>query len=76
MKAVKKPIEVDVWKIGNLSDIPEWVNIRVDDGGVWVVSTLEGDMKAHTGDYLIRGVRGELYPCKKEIFEETYDVVG
>lgn len=75
MKAIKKPIEVEVWRIGDLANIPEWVRIEVDDRG-WLVSTLEGDMRASTGDYLIRGVRGELYPCKKEIFEETYDIVG
>lgn len=75
MKAIKKPIEVEVWRIGDLAHIPEWVRIEVDDGG-WLVSTLEGDMRASTGDYLIRGVLGELYPCKKEIFEETYEIVG
>jgi hypothetical protein len=36
------------------------------------IKTLEGTMKASPGDYIIRGVQGELYPCKKEIFEETY----
>jgi hypothetical protein len=39
------------------------------------VETIEGVMRGHTGDYLIKGVRGELYPCAKEIFEATYDAV-
>jgi hypothetical protein len=39
------------------------------------ILTLEGVMKAWPGDYVIRGVKGEIYPCKKEIFEETYEKV-
>ncbi len=39
------------------------------------VNTLEGLMTAEAGDYLIIGVKGELYPCAKEIFEETYEQV-
>jgi hypothetical protein len=39
------------------------------------VETLEGTMRAKKGDYLIQGVRGELYPCDKEIFEQTYELV-
>ena len=37
-----------------------------------VIHTLEGDMTAKPGDYIITGVEGEKYPCKKEIFEATY----
>ena len=36
------------------------------------VKTLEGTMQGKKGDYLIKGIEGELYPCKKEIFEKTY----
>lgn len=39
------------------------------------VTTLEGDMHVSVGDYIIRGVDGELYPCKPDIFEKTYEVV-
>ncbi len=39
------------------------------------IHTLEGDMTAVPGDYIITGVKGELYPCKKEIFEATYDII-
>jgi len=41
-----------------------------------VIETLEGDMRAEGGDWIIRGVKGEFYPCKPDIFEATYDVVG
>lgn len=40
-----------------------------------VIHTLEGDMKASVGDYIITGVHGEQYPCKLDIFEETYEPV-
>lgn len=40
-----------------------------------IIHTLEGDMKVSAGDYIIKGVKGELYPCKPEIFEATYEKV-
>lgn len=40
-----------------------------------IVHTLEGDMEATVGDYIIRGVNGEIYPCKPDIFEKTYEAV-
>lgn len=40
------------------------------------ISTLEGDMMAITGDFIIRGVKGEFYPCRREIFEATYEPEG
>lgn len=39
-----------------------------------VVNTLEGSMTANIGDYLIKGISGELYPCKPDIFEKTYEL--
>ncbi len=39
------------------------------------IKTLEGEMKAKIGDYIIRGIKGELYPCKPDIFEATYEEV-
>jgi len=38
-----------------------------------VLDTLEGDMKANEGDWIIKGVKGELYPCKPDVFEMTYE---
>lgn len=40
-----------------------------------IIETLEGKMKANKGDYIIRGIKGELYPCKPDIFHETYEKV-
>lgn len=39
-----------------------------------IISTLEGDMKASVGDYIIKGVNDEFYPCKPDIFAKTYEV--
>lgn len=51
-------------------------------GRVWkasdetlVIATLEGDITASVGDYIIRGIKGELYPCKPDIFAITYEPV-
>ncbi len=43
--------------------------------GSLTIRTLEGDMKVNDGDFVIRGVRGEFYPCKPDIFEATYEEV-
>jgi hypothetical protein len=42
---------------------------------VMIICTLEGNHTAQLGDYIIRGVKGELYPCKPDIFEMTYEKV-
>lgn len=39
------------------------------------IDTLEGSMRADVGDWIIKGVKGELYPCKPDIFEATYEEV-
>jgi len=39
------------------------------------IDTLEGVMTANKGDYIIQGVQGEIYPCKPDIFEMTYEIV-
>lgn len=70
---------------------PEWFTQAVEDGKVYIdrslldghmhvygctIETLEGRMQARLGDYIIQGLRGELYPCKPDIFMKTYDLVG
>ena len=72
------------------SDWPYWLHeawqkeIR-EDGALWCdqdpphtflhISTLEGVLNVDFGDWIIRGVQGEIYPCKPDIFEATYDAV-
>ncbi|MDN9182206.1 hypothetical protein KLJ11_15875 [Clostridioides difficile] len=84
-KFKKKPVEVEAFRLGY--DIePEWFfqNSRVCnfiqekciDGNVSCdLKTLEGTMRANRGDYIIQGVKGEIYPCKADIFEMTYEKV-
>lgn len=50
----------------------EYVKCVNDSGGIFKIFTLEGTMKASPGDWIIRGVKGEFYPCKPDIFESTY----
>ncbi len=47
------------------SPIPPWINIK----------TREGIMRADLGDWIIKGIKGEFYPCKPDIFAETYEAV-
>lgn len=80
----KKPVEVEAWKVGSDEPMPEWLESAMDDGTAkpyrngywWLIKTLEGDLRANAGDYIIQGVKGELYPCKPDIFEQTYEAVG
>lgn len=50
-------------------------DLRMDQLGRLIIPTMEGDMTAERGDYIIRGVKGEIYPCKPDIFRETYEPV-
>lgn len=84
MKYRKKPVIIDAFKWTgdeNQTEDPEWINKLMQGGAVRVVGgfmeieTLEGVMKVNPGDYIIRGVKGEVYPCKPDIFEETYELV-
>ena len=75
MKFRKKPVVIEAWRNVAESTIPDWVSDEVVDieDGKLLISTLEGDMTADVGDWVIRGVRGEVYPCKPDIFEQTYE---
>jgi hypothetical protein len=85
MKFRKKPVEIEAVKAGGRTawrDLAEWCGgevVRSADGrtvvGV-VIHTLEGDMRAEPGDWIIQGVQGEFYPCKPDIFDATYEPVG
>ena len=77
MKYRKKPIVVEAFRYG-IDSVPEWfteatITMRTD-GGIGIV-TLEGCMCANKGDYIVKGIRGEIYPCKADIFEEIYEKV-
>lgn len=80
----KKPIEIEAWHWDapwGEKEQPAWMALveysKALGGpglhGRIVIETLEGTMYADYGDWIIRGVKGELYPCKPDIFEKTYD---
>lgn len=76
----KKPIVVEARQFlpESSEGIARWVHYhkgqcRIEDAQV-VIVTLEGEMRADAGDYIIRGVKGEFYPCKRDIFEEIYEI--
>ena len=79
-KYVKKPIVISaIQYTGDVSVLHELKNdynapIEIDHIDGHGVLTLEGKMFISEGDYIIRGVDGEFYPCKPSIFEKTYDV--
>lgn len=81
----KKPVVVEAVRLTDLDDVDaavRWVQeagyfasrSSLDDH-VMKLATLEGDMFADVGDWIIRGVKGEFYPCKPDIFEATYEPV-
>ena len=85
-KYVKKPMPIEAcqWTGNNEDELRMFVgtdiyfdtNDRVKMEGIKnvYISTLEGQMRGHIGDYIIKGIHGEFYPCAKNIFEESYDV--
>lgn len=89
MKYRKKPVEIEAElfstnnEIGSptMDKIVNWVNQGRKKVGAWhngtdiFISTLEGEMRATVGDFVIKGVKGEFYPCKPNIFELTYEPV-
>ena len=84
MIAIKKAVKVEVWRLNHRDTfvtLPPFVLQHFDeieplDNGLWQITTPEGIMNAKDGDYLICGVMGEIYPCKREVFEKTYVIVN
>lgn len=86
MKVRKKPVVVDAWEVTDISlkgvasmhrtyGIPMFnVGSRNGKSGI-IIPTLEGDHLAELGDYIIKGIAGEYYPCKPDIFNKTYEIV-
>lgn len=74
------------WDGSPFSELPRWLVDAISQGHMtphtrggtdyaqWDILTLEGVMTARPGDWIIRGVKGELYPCKPDIFAATYEL--
>lgn len=88
LRCVKKPVQIEAmqfiqWtnaaneQVWNFHDVSIWSNgaFQIKDG-VPGVETLEGFMEAKPGDYIIRGVAGEYYPCKPDVFWQTYELAS
>lgn len=79
----KKPIVIEAfqYELSNKENIPDWFLESVNNGISYYdsfelyISTLEGAHHVSIGDYIIKGVNGEFYPCKPDIFEKTYELV-
>ena len=80
MKYKKKPVIIEAvqWTGRNIKEIEHFTrgyahyNLWLD---TFEIKTLEGTMIANVNDYIIKGVKGEFYPCKPYVFEQTYELV-
>lgn len=78
----KRPVTIEAMQLidaTSVLDIEEWINspttgYQTNPPTIWI-DTLEGRMTANAGDWIIKGVNGEFYPCKPTIFEKTYQEV-
>lgn len=84
MKFRKKPVVIEAVQFtgGNYDGIGQFLGDQVvfsidvtKSGSSILIPTLEGEMTASPGDWIIRGVNGEYYPCKPDIFDKTYERV-
>lgn len=83
MKFRKKPVVIEAWHFNgeNATSWPEWLHkYKTPSGRVCFfhdnkinIPTLEGNMDASEGDWIIKGIKGEIYPCKPDIFDATYE---
>jgi hypothetical protein len=74
-----RPCEIEAiqWTGKNIIEILDWGqgNILWNDVDDLFIDTLEGRMKADINDYIIKGLRGEFYPCKPDVFEKKYEKI-
>ena len=85
----KKPVVIEAFKWtadSEQQEDPLWIVHAINQGIVtfedsgtenisMMIETLEGTHRANRGDFIIKGINGELYPCKPDIFEQTYELV-
>lgn len=82
MKYRKKPVVIEAieWRGSNEKEMRnffksvDFSNFSFNNG--LIITTLEGKYRAEVGDFVIKGVKGEFYPCKPDIFELTYEEVN
>ena len=78
-----KPCEIEAFQF-YVDNMPDWfvealirneVKIYNIDEAYCLIETLEGTMRGDGGDYIIKGLKGELYPCKPDVFEKKYEEI-
>ena len=75
----KKPVLIEAieWCGDNFCEVDDFLDNQKHEtypkDGKVIIKTLEGDMVASLGDYIIEGINGEFYPCKPDIFHKTYE---
>jgi len=80
-KFIKKPVMIEAvrWtgdnytEILQLADADKFRSISVKTDKTLIIKTLEGDMTANLGNWIIKGIKNEIYPCKPDIFDATYE---
>lgn len=74
---IKKPVVIEAleWTGENQAELYQFVppHLRIEEEDGLQIVTLEGNHKANIGDFIIKGIKGEFYPCKPDIFALTYD---
>jgi len=82
MKFRKKPIVIEAVQFDGTDESCDWLLPQLIDRSIGRskchlhIKTLEGVMTADIGDWIIKGVNGEFYPCKPDIFEKTYELIA
>ena len=84
VRHIHLPVEIEFMQfkdMGNVDDIETWTNLKAvydygNDGKIMYIDTLEGVMTANIGDYIVKGLNGEFYPVKPDVFEKSYEVIG
>jgi hypothetical protein len=77
----KKPVEIDAIQfLGTKENVDEIRKLNPEiiwhlNQNLLTIPTLEGDMTAQLNDWIIKGIKGETYPCKPDVFEKTYESV-
>lgn len=81
----KAPVEIEAWEwdgtVISTEEIVEWILSNGEDAWYFAhdhtirISTLEGVMSAQPGDFIVRGIVGEFYPCKPDIFSKSYEAL-
>ena len=88
MKFTSRPVVIDAWQVGSDLEKPHWIDVElaqgnlqsVNNGRHWLIHNnehaTEAPLEAASGDWIIRGTEGELYPCNDSVFQKKYRPVS